>query len=191
MFQRLFGCVSKKQNSNNQTTATEHFASGVVFTNGTHILAGYQPNKRKPFVSGIGGMKEKSETFLETAFREVFEELFEIYSIPKELFQDIRVLLVPKHILRTDGYWNLVYTFKDLHSLLALMKKHNVESELYEDLPSTLYGLVVDRKLVQKKVEISHLCVLPLVKHNSNTHYVDPCFLDDIPKLLEIQTNTL
>ena len=191
MFQWLFNCVSKQQTNNNQQTGYEHFASGAIFTNGTHVLAGYQPNKQKPCVSGIGGRKEPGETFLETALREVFEELFEIYTIPKELFQDIRVLLVPKHILRTDGYWNLVYTFKDLQTLLGLMKKHNVESELYEELPSTLYGLVVERKLVQKKVELSHLCILPLVKHTPNNQYVDSYFQHDIAKLLEIQRNTL
>jgi len=53
-------------------------------------------------------------------------------------------------------------------------------------MPTTLEDLIFQRKLVQKKVELSHLCILPLVKHSPKNQYVDPYFLDDIAKLLEL-----
>ena len=174
MFLRMFQCFCKKADD-------EYTASGVVFTNGVHILAGYQPNKKKPCISGIGGRKKPGETYFETAIRELVEELFEIYTIPQELLQDIREQMLPKKIIRTEGYVNHVYTFSDLQTLLILMKKHSMESELYKEMPSNISELVFNRTIVKKQVEISHICILPLVKHDSTTQYIDPCFLSDFP----------
>jgi hypothetical protein len=56
-------------------------AAGIVFTNGTHILAGYQPRKKNPHISGLGGSKQKDESYMQTAWRETLEELFELKDI--------------------------------------------------------------------------------------------------------------
>jgi hypothetical protein len=63
MFQ-CFDCLKKQKQ---KETKDEYTACGVVFTDGRHILAGYQPNKKNPCISGIGGMKEKGETHFDTA----------------------------------------------------------------------------------------------------------------------------
>ena len=52
-------------------------AAGSVFTDSKIILAGYQPRKKKPFISGIGGKREEGESYMDTAIRETVEELFE------------------------------------------------------------------------------------------------------------------
>ena len=47
--------------------------AGCIFTNGTHVLAGFQPNKKSPAISGFGGKRHGTETFTQTALRETLE----------------------------------------------------------------------------------------------------------------------
>lgn len=165
-------------------TLETYNSAGVVFTDGTHVLAGYQPNKKKPFVSGIGGRKEEGETYMDTALREGMEELFEFKDVPVALTKDIRQSIPPKNVLLTGGYVSVVYSFDDLHAVLRLLKQHSLQSELYDTLPSDLLELVFRRKLLQRTYEISHLCILPIVDHNLKNPFLDTYFLMDFPKLM-------
>ena len=152
-------------------------AAGVVFTDGTLILAGYQPLKKSPFISGIGGSKEPGENYKETALREMVEELFEVPP-PAELIAELKKYR-PNRVLHTGTYVRLVYTFEDLEAMLKLMKTYSPKSPLYDTFPETLMELLFDRR-PKVKVEISHLCLLPVVKHDTRDPLVVPYFVKEM-----------
>lgn len=176
----------------NAKDLTKYKAAGSVFTDGKLILAGYQPKKRKPFISGIGGGKEASETYMDTAVRETLEELFEFKEIPEKLKQEIQTHVIPQRILQSGPYIMVVYTFDGLEEILKLVKKHNLNSPLYDFIPTTLLDLLFKRKLdissnnLFFKPEISHLCLLPLVQHSKSNPFVDAYFIEDMPLLLDL-----
>ena len=151
-------------------------AAGVVFTDGRLILSGYQHLKKKPFISGIGGSKEPGETYTDTALREMIEELFELETIPPGL---IAALNKPGRVLQSDTYVRLVYTFEDLESILKLMKSYDLTSPLYNTFPETLMDLLFLRE-AKATAEISHLCLLPVVKHVSHTPFVVSYFVKEM-----------
>ena len=153
-------------------------AAGVVFTDGHLILAGYQPLKATPFISGIGGSKEEGETYKETALREMVEELFET-SVAPALLAELKKCTShsPRKVFQ-GTYVRLVYTFEDLVDMLAVMKKH-IKSPLYATFPLTLMDLLFQRH-VKGKSEISHLCLLPVVKHEAGAPLVVSYFVKEM-----------
>jgi hypothetical protein len=175
---------------NNELTDIEYTAAGSVFTDGKIILAGYQPLKRSPTISGIGGKKEEGETYLETAIRETIEELFEVFDFPKTLITDIKSV-IPQRIIQNGKYIMIVYNFADLEEILKIVKKYKILSPLYDKVPMNLMDLIFTRKLVYSnpdpfwKPEISHLSLLPIVNHKG-IHFVDSGFIEDMPILLDL-----
>lgn len=165
--------------------AEKYNAAGSVFTDGKLILAGYQPKKRKPFISGIGGGKEPGETYRDTALRETLEELFEFKEIPEKLKQDIHTSVIPEKLVQSNTYIMVVYNFQNLEKMLSLVKKHKMVSPLYDTIPTTLFDLMFKRKLNIGSPELSHLALLPLVKHSPGIPFVDGYFIEDMPLLLE------
>jgi len=155
-------------------------AAGSVFTDGKIILAGYQPRKRVPTISGIGGKKEDGETYMKTAIRETLEELFEI-EVSAQLISELEVI-PPQKIVQNGSYIIAVYTFNDLENMLKFIKRKGLTSKLYDIMPSTLMELIFNRKLVENP-EISHLALLPLVKHG-DAPLVDKYFIKDMPILM-------
>ena len=178
--------------SNNTSASYDTFkAAGVVFTDGTHILAGYQPKKSAPFVSGIGGKREEDETYGITAIREMIEELYEVKIIKNKSFMSLYKKIVenvmPMKVLKTGTYIMLVYTFESLRTIMEIVRKHHVSSPLYDEMPITLDDLIFTRKPMYGKnkiPEISHFAILPLVRHPTEYPFVDPYFIEDMDKLL-------
>ena len=155
--------------------------AGMLFTDGNLILAGYQPHKSKPSVSGIGGRKKKGEIYWETALRETLEELLELETFPKSLYTEIQTTIYPKKFKLRNGYANFHYSFDDLITILELLSKHQLKSPLYESFPTTLTDLLFQRKHNDvKTAEISQLCLLPVVHHNLRTPFVDNYFVMDM-----------
>lgn len=154
-------------------------AAGVVFTDGRLILAGYQPLKKKPFISGLGGSKEPGESYKDTALREMVEELFEFKTVPPELIAELKAKCQPSRILHSATYVRLVYTFEDLESILKIINSYTPRSPLYVTFPLTLMDLLFDRK-VKGKAELSHLCLLPVVKHDPRDPFVVPYFVKEM-----------
>ena len=150
-------------------------SAGIVFTDGKLILAGYQPYKM--YISGIGGSKKPHETYTQTALREMLEELFEIDTIPGPLISDIVNTVKPQKVLQNKQYVMLVYTFTDLDRIFELLSKYELSSRAYDTIPTTLIELLFSRKFREKN-EISHLCLLPLVRSS-----IDKDLLEDM-KLL-------
>jgi len=171
-------------NSDLKGNAEESYkAAGCVFKSTHHILAGYQPKKKTPYISGIGGKKEAHESFMDTALRELVEELLEANPTP-ELIQDIKVSVTPTKVVQNGSYILVLYTFESLISILKLLKRHAVNSPLYDTVPETLIDLLLKRK-ISSKSEISHLCILPLVEHDRKNPFVDPYFIKDMPILMK------
>jgi len=161
-------------------TKPQFKAAGCVFVSKTHILAGYQPNKMNPYISGFGGKRKDDETFIETALRETLEELLNIKEVPIALIHKIEKTIIPEKIIFNKTYRILVYTFDNLAEILACVKYYIGQSVLYpRALPINVSELLMER-VILGDAEVSHLSILPLV---SNLQ-IDKCFLEDIRKLL-------
>lgn len=167
----------------------EWAGAGCIFTNGRVLLAGYQPGKRTPTISGIGGTRDDADRdVFDTAMRETLEELFGDIEITTRLLDYIRRDLPPVKKLESEisgwgTYVSIVYTFDDLENLMRIIAKKKLKSDMYSSYPHTLSDLIVHRKLT-KDAEISHICVLPVVKHDDPETFVSSDVMDDIDALL-------
>jgi len=184
---KLFTRATRSPRSYKQLVNTEgltdpegYKAAGCVFTDGKIILAGYQPRKKVPTISGIGGKKEAGETYMDTAIRETVEELFEV-EVSADLIKELKAI-PPEKIVQNGSYIIAVYTFINLEEMLKHMKRKGITSKLYDTMPLTLMELIFNRKLVENP-EISHLALLPLVKHG-DAPLVDKYFIKDMPALM-------
>jgi len=160
--------------------------AGVIFTNGTHILAGYQPNKKKPFISGIGGRIMNAETNNQAAIREMIEELFDIYKPPPQLISAINRKIPEKHSIINGDYAIIVYSFEDLDKILKITEDFVKKSPIYKKFPESLNDLLWNR-LPKRRSEISHLCILPFVEHNTEP-FVDSNLLEDLKLIKSLKT---
>lgn len=173
---------------NNFVTDPEKFkAAGVAFTNSRHVLAGYQPHKKHPSISGIGGSREPGESYMQTALRECVEELFEPTSIPKALLPKL-TQIAPQKVIQSGSYINAIYSFDDLHAMLAIMKRTGLRSPLYETFPKNITDLIMNRVPTgalsgDKAAEISHLALLPVIPQAADT-LIDPYFAADMPSFM-------
>jgi hypothetical protein len=169
---------------NNFVTDPERFkAAGVAFTNGKHVLAGFQPHKKHPSISGIGGSREPGESYMQTALRECVEELFEPKSIPKSLVPKL-AQIAPQKVIQTGSYINAIYSFDDLQAMMNAMKRVGLRSPLYEKFPKNLTELIMNRVLIGEKVaEISHLALIPVAAQAADT-FMDPYFVADMPAFM-------
>ena len=102
--------------------------AGCLFTNGIHVLAGYQPNKHFPSINGIGGKPEEGEDPLVTALREFLEEVFGVYDCVKGV-SELRTV-VPRRVLEQKRYITYVYDFNDLVKMLEIVSGLGVSSPL-------------------------------------------------------------
>jgi 8-oxo-dGTP pyrophosphatase MutT (NUDIX family) len=156
-------------------------AAGCIFTDTRYVLAGYQPHKKTPHISGIGGTQKKGETLLETALRETVEELLEINIQPSHL-KELLLLITPKCNFKHGKYTTFVYTFKDLDRILEFMNSYAYVSSLYAEFPRIHCDLIWSRGH-SSAAEISHLCLLPLVDHSPRNPFVDKAFMKDLAML--------
>ena len=152
-------------------------SAGTLFTNGTHVLAGYQKDPTSPTVSGIGGKREGSEWYMETAIRETVEELFHIDPVPATLIRRIILSVEPTRVEKMGSYVLVIYNFKDLEKILEIVRNEIKLSPVYKTLPKTVSDLMLERILApDSRAEITHLCLVPLVKNAK----MDISFQEDI-----------
>lgn len=162
---------------------THFMGAGCVFTDGRHVLAGYQPNKKRPCITGIGGHREGEEPYYFTAFRETIEEMYHCTEVPSPLLELLTTKLVPRSVQVQKGYVMLFYTLDDFHAFLKICKKQKIKSPLYEKMPKTLMNSILTR-LFLPDAEISALCLLPVVKdHRKPSNFVHHSFLEDMKKM--------
>ena len=159
----------------------EWSAAGILFTNGTMALGGYQPYKPIPCISGLGGKRETCDQYPpDTAFREALEELFGLETVPIVLLNFLTITFsCPDHVLCSTNYIQYVYSFKDLLSLLHICNNHGLVSPLYDVFPTTLEALLLQRK-VRRDTELSHLALVPVL-HVAPV--LDPFFQSDLEKI--------
>ena len=170
----MFSCFSPRK--------LQYKGAGVLFTNGTHVLAGYQPNKKKPCITGIGGSREPYEIFLHTALREAVEELLHVKEVPSQLIFNLSDSLNPLSVFSNKDYATVVYTFEQLETFLIILKENGITTDLYKDFPLNLEELVFKRKN-NKEAEIKQFAVLPL-----ECSQISKEFLKDLQMALEIYT---
>jgi hypothetical protein len=159
----------------------EWSAAGLLFTNGTTALGGYQPYKQIPCISGLGGKREACDQYPpDTAFREALEELFGLETVPSVLLNLLTIIFsFPDHVLCSMNYIQYVYSFEDLLSLLHICNDHGLVSPLYDVFPVTLDALVLKRK-VRRDTELSHLALVPVLLV---APVLDPFFQSDLEKI--------
>ena len=162
---------------------TDFAAAGTLFTNGIHVLAGYQKDYTSPSISGIGGKREGTETYMETALRETVEELFGLTSVPLVLLRRVLGLMEPRRVHKNGFYVLVIYNFDDLEEIIKLVKREIRVSPLYDTFPKSISDLLLDRKTdidSGVKAEISHLCLIPVIKNAT----IDVEFLEDLAIVL-------
>ena len=151
--------LQKKLNKQDYSQFT---SAGCLFTDGVHVLAGYQPNKREPTISGLGGKRLLGETFKRTAFRETLEELFDI-RISSALLDVLETAMEPKRTMINGNYVLLYYSFEDLEVMLQYASSYCENTQLYDDWPQSINDLIFNRRYTQGS-EVAHLCLLPFAQ---------------------------
>ena len=146
--------------------------SGVLFTNQTNVLAGY--NIKIQSISGIGGKPIENEDPDITAIREMLEELFELNHNSNLIYQILNTIKSSK-IINSNNYYIYIYTFNDLQIILNILNSYNIQSKLYDVFPTDISELILNRK-IKEASEISNLCLLPLL---TNFKFA-PDFLQDL-----------
>jgi 8-oxo-dGTP pyrophosphatase MutT (NUDIX family) len=157
-------------------------SAGCFFTDGKLYLAGYQPKKKNPYISGIGGHVELGEDEFEAALREVIEELLEVHPVPKDLLKELLAKCVPKRRVCNNSYTIFEFSFNDLESILKHIETHKIQSPLYNTFPTTISELVFQRLIRPALIdpEITHLVVLPFVDHPLHNELLSPCLRSDV-----------
>jgi len=145
----------------NAKKPTKFMGAGCLFTNKHHVLAGYQPSKKMPYISGIGGLCNEGEDYIVTAIREMLEELFMIYPTP-ELINNIQTIVKYRHVLINGSYINYVYSFEDLEDIMNYLGISNT-SMLYNVFPKTISELILNR--LEYDSELTTLVLLPCQKN--------------------------
>ena len=143
-------------------------AAGILFSNTTHVLAGYQPYKIKPCITGIGGSKLEGETALETAWRETIEELFDCKKVPSKFIIVCQIKLTPMRWIIRNEYICFHYTFDDLKRVLHFAKQYKIPTRVYSSYPTTLLELLMNRDHCMAS-EIKTLCLLPFTYNEERT----------------------
>jgi hypothetical protein len=142
----------------------DYEAAGVLFIDDKHFLAGYQPKKRWPCITGIGGAKEEGDKgYVCTAFRELFEELFDWKSPAPSLLKRIAAEIQPTAVFQNDSYVSIALSFKDLEKILSAARRESSRSPFYDKFPMTTWELIRNRKILAD-AEVQQLLLLPIVK---------------------------
>lgn len=148
--------------------------AGCIFTDGTMVLAGYQPKKTVKLISGFGGSRKTGENYFETAMREVLEELLEIKP-SEQLINALNAEFLPSRVIINGNYIVLQYSLDDIGTLLDIVARFYSHSPIYSEMPMTLIDLVFKRKHM-KGMEVVNVILLPLI----NDFTIDSNFRRDI-----------
>ena len=160
----------------------EFNSAGSLFTNGTHVLAAYQRDPKKPTVSGIGGKREGGEKYMETAIRETVEEVFGLAEVSPVLIGRIISKVEPRVVKQMGAYVLLIYNFNDLEKIIEIVRGEVRVSPLYKVFPRTLLELILKREgAAEPRPEVFYLSLLPAVKNTT----IDVEFLEDIKIVLD------
>jgi hypothetical protein len=178
-------CQTSASALNSQPLISTFSAAGILFTNGKHVLAGYQPHKEVPKLSGIGGLREGDEHYMTTALRETLEELFGFAFMEDSLLAKLERKLPPVAVLQNENYVLVIMTFEQLERLLRIVKKGGPHQYLYEKFPETVADLVFQRKTTTT-AEIQSFAVLPLIDYSALPGGIDTDFQTDLQLVADV-----
>jgi hypothetical protein len=147
--------------------------AGILFTDGKLVLAGF--NHHRFCITGIGGKKKDNETPVQTAVREMLEELFELDGVPDSLKKTIMNVLTFDNVMSNQTYTVFIMNFNDLQRVCREVFATNCPSKVYDEIPLTISDLLLKRKILRDS-EFSHLSLLPCVYNIS----LDQNLLSDI-----------
>jgi hypothetical protein len=143
----------------------------MIFTDGSVVLCGWEPRKRRPGLYGIGGKAERAldhGDYRQTAVREVIEELYG--AVPSARLMETVAAAICGDAGRAtvaDGdYLMIRCSFRDLQRLLELVvaARPAMVSPLYPTrLPRTLEELLFAR-CSAVATEMAQLCLLPVTQ---------------------------
>ncbi len=176
---KLFRCYSQAITTTTNPLFSNFMGAGCVFTDGKHVLAGYQPHKRYPCITGIGGHREKGEDYYQTAMRETVEEIYHVNTLPQHLVRTLIQQLPPRKEDNQHNYIILNYNFDDFLKFLKICKKSGLQSPVYPRLPRTMMECIRNRT-IDPKAEITHLCLLPVIADFKGKSFIHPAFLQDM-----------
>lgn len=185
IFKPFFSCFTTPKTVEPNPLFVNYMGAGCVFTDGKHVLAGYQPHKKFPCVSGIGGHKENGETYYQTAYRETVEEIFHVSHVSSQLIETLTRQLPPRREENHKNYIILHYNFQDLKRFLKICKQSGLKSPLYTKFPQTLIQTIRTREIVDG-AEISHLCLLPVIRVFEGRQFIHPAFIQDMKEMKEM-----
>ncbi len=141
--------------------------AGILFTDGRFVLAGWQPNKVLPTLSGFGGKPiEQDEIPYDTALREVLEELFGLHGLPVLYIRSLQDQLPPPVFHVVGNYLVFVHSFESLFHLIETIYKDGLSIPFYKTQPTSIQSLLFERTPIQG-CEVSELALLPM-KQNLN-----------------------
>lgn len=143
----------------------------MIFTDGSVVLCGWEPRKRRPGLYGIGGKAEDAadgRDYRLTAVRETIEELYGATPSAR-LVETVAAALCGDagRATMVDGdYLMIRCSFRDLQRLLGLVAaaRPAVFSPLYPTrLPRSLEELLFAR-CSAVATEVAQLCLLPVAQ---------------------------
>ena len=133
-------------------------AAGILFQHEAKFLSGWNPSLGA--WSGFGGKRRGIEYSIQTAIREVVEELFQV----NPSADDIRVLeeiLSPFDFEQNGDYVVFFMNVSSLFQISVFLEKKGYRSPLYSLFPTNVVDLVEKRILPEGNTyEVTHLCFL-------------------------------
>lgn len=156
----------------------------MIFTDGSVILCGWEPRKRRGAggLYGIGGKVEPGDRgdYRMTAARETLEELFGTAPTPA---LTMAVAAIPSARTEMIGSYVMIHHGfgpGGLTELLRLVRAAGLRSPLYpRGIPRSLEGLLLERR-AGAPAEMAQLCLLPVVSRRLR---ISDDLMDDIRRL--------
>jgi hypothetical protein len=133
-------------------------AAGILFQDDTKFLSGWNPSIDS--WSGFGGKRRGFETSIETAIREVVEEIFQV-NLDTNDISALEEQLSPFDFRQNGDYVVFFMNVSSLFQISLFLEKKGYRSPLYDSFPTTVTDFIEKRKIPeQHEYEISHLCLL-------------------------------
>ena len=154
--------------------------AGILFvdTQSKSVLAGFHPKLNR--LSGFGGKSQGEETAVQTAVREVTEELFGIFNLSKEHINVFAEELGSPKI--SNGYSLFIEPIETVFKLSTFLSKNGYFSSFYTNLPLSVSELIHHR-ILSKTTEVTDISLFNLRDIGDMRHALTLEFYADISTL--------